>query len=554
MKKHRTLGEEFPDLVPQWHPTKNGTLTPDQVTPWSNKRVWWYQPYDDPATGKHFDFEWESRVCDRTAGAGCPYLSGVKVWSGFNDLSTTHPDLVAQWHPTKNGNLSPDTVSSRSHKRVWWIYSFKNLRTGKLYTFEWQEIIANRVRGKECPYFSKNKVTPGINDIETIRPDLAAQWHPTKNGNLSPDLVAAVSEKMAWWIQPYDDPATGKHFDFEWRAKIRDRVLKNSGCPFLSGNKVWPGFNDLATVCPEIAVQWHPTKNGSLTPAEVSAGSNRKVWWLYPYDDPFSGKHFDFEWRAIVNLRTRKRRCPFLSGKSVWPGFNDLATVCPEIAVQWHPTKNGSLTPAEVSAGSNRKVWWLYPYDDPGTGKHFDFEWQQTVKCRTREASSECPFLSHQKLWRGFNDLATMSPDVAAQWHPTKNGNISPQDVMARSMKIVWWYFSYDDPFSGQHFDFEWFDSVFNRVQNPICPYLINRKVWPGYNDLQNCFPEIATDWHPEKNRTTPDKIMKYSNSYVWWKCKHGHEWRTTVVARTRQGRGCPECYKIRRRYGNWTD
>ncbi|MGD0170140.1 MAG: zinc-ribbon domain-containing protein, partial [Smithella sp.] len=31
---------------------------------------------------------------------------------------------------------------------------------------------------------------------------------------------------------------------------------------------------------PVLAREWHPTKNGSLTPSDVSVGSNRKVWWL----------------------------------------------------------------------------------------------------------------------------------------------------------------------------------------------------------------------------------------------------------------------------------
>jgi len=47
----------------------------------------------------------------------------------------------------------------------------------------------------------------------------------------------------------------------------------------------------------------------------------------------------------------------------------------PELAKEWHPTKNGDLKPTDVTKGYDKKAWWLFPYDDLRTGKHFDFEW-----------------------------------------------------------------------------------------------------------------------------------------------------------------------------------
>lgn len=69
----------------------------------------------------------------------------------------------------------------------------------------------------------------------------------------------------------------------------------------------------LAETNPELAKEWHPTKNGALKPTDVTADSNRKVWWLLPYDDPKTGKHFDFEWEATINHRNNGAGCPFLS-------------------------------------------------------------------------------------------------------------------------------------------------------------------------------------------------------------------------------------------------
>lgn len=116
----------------------------------------------------------------------------------------------------------------------------------------------------------------------------------------------------------------------------------------------------------------------------------------------------------------------------MWNGFNDLASVRPDLAKQWHLTKNGNLRPTEVAVNSRKKVWWIFPYDDPKTGKHFDFEWQARVYDRNKGYG--CPYLNGQAVWEGFNDLATMNPDIAAQWHPTKNGDLN-QQILHREVR-----------------------------------------------------------------------------------------------------------------------
>ena len=101
----------------------------------------------------------------------------------------------------------------------------------------------------------------------------------------------------------------------------------------------------------------------------------KKVWWLFPYDDPVTGNHYNFEWQASISSRNNRGTCcPYLSGKKVFTGFNDLSTINPKVASQWHPTKNGNLKPTQVPANSNKKVWWLLIHTDLKTGQHFEFE------------------------------------------------------------------------------------------------------------------------------------------------------------------------------------
>ncbi len=351
-KAHWT--EAHPRLLKEWHPSKNVGITPMNGRLKDN--VWWYLPYDDPETGKHFDFEWQANINNRIRGNGCPFLSGQAVWPGFNDLATKRPDLAAQWHPTKNGDKTPETVTCGCKAKVWWYLRYFDSETGRYFEFEWPATINNRVKGTGCPYLSGQAVWPGFNDLATKRPDLAAQWHPTKNGDLLPMHIPCNYHKKVWWLYPYDDPVLG-HFDFEWEASPNTRMTE-PGCPFLEGNGVWPGYNDLLSRNPLVASQFHPTKNGNVSPKEISFASNKKYWWYLQYDDLVLGR-FDFEWEAkVVNRTLLAEGCPYIGNDKVWKGYNDLLSHMPHIARDWHSTKNRRMRPDEVYKESTKKVWW----------------------------------------------------------------------------------------------------------------------------------------------------------------------------------------------------
>ena len=593
MKKYFvSLAETRPDLANEWNYEKNGDLKPEDVSRGSKQKVWWKLPYDVPddypvehLRGKHFEFEWEARINDRIShNSECPFLTGNDVYSGFNDLATVNPVLAKEWHPTKNGDLKPTQVTAGSTISVWWFlnynvpmdYPIESLR-GKPFNFEWMSSINSRNQGRKCPFLTGNKILKGFNDLATVHPELAKEWHPTKNGDLKPENVHMCSHQKVWWYLPYDVPMDypieslrGKHFNFEWCVRVNDRVNYNTGCPFLTGKNVLSGFNDLATVNPKLAKEWHPTKNGKLTPCDIRSNSNQKVWWLSSYDVPMDypikslrGKHFNFEWQASPNKRQNGNDCPFLSGQAIWQGFNDLATVSPELAKEWHPIKNGDLKPTQITANSDKKVWWLLPYDVPMDypikhlrGKHFDFEWQARIPDRVFK-NATCPYLSyHPMLWKGFNDLQTVNPKLAKEWHPTKNGDLTPEDVTCGLNKQIWWLLPYDVPtdypvkdLRGKHFDFEWQASINHRNRGIGCPFVNNRAVWRDFNDLSTVNPNLAKEWHPTKNsKLTPHDVVAGSWEKVWWYLpyddpktgKHfNFEWQAVILNRNR-GSGCP--------------
>lgn len=144
---HASLSGRRPDIAAEWHPTKNGTLKPDDVTVGNGTKVWWCC-YDEVCGCAH---EWVSAICSRTRGSKCPYHLGRKVCR-HNSLSSLRPDLAVQWHPTKNGTLTPENISPNSDKMVWWYCT----ATADGTIHEWTSRVFNRTNGNGCPHCSTN--------------------------------------------------------------------------------------------------------------------------------------------------------------------------------------------------------------------------------------------------------------------------------------------------------------------------------------------------------------------------------------------------------------
>jgi hypothetical protein len=273
---------------------------------------------------------------------------------GFS-LRDYNRELCNEWHPSKNANLAPQDVTPNSHKKVWWV-----CKNGH----EWRVSIANRNKGRGCPYCAGQKVCID-NCLKTLNLNLANEWHPTKNGELTPEDVVSGSRKKVWWL------CKKRH---EWKASIFSRSL-GTGCPYCAGKAVCDD-NCLKILNPSLAAEWHPTKNGKLTPYNVRPNSHKKVWWKCK-------KHH--EWPALISHRNKGIGCPYCSGKLASKTYN-LKVINPIMAKQWHPFKNGKILPTDVTPNSHKKAWWLC---DNG------HEWYAQIASRNR--GNNCPYCSGRR-------------------------------------------------------------------------------------------------------------------------------------------------------------
>ena len=471
--------------------------------------------------------------------SNCPYCGGKKVLVGFNDLATTHPDLVKEvdgWDPklyTFGSNKTMPWKCAKGHK--------------------WKIMIGSRAGLKKtnCPYCSGLKTLVGLNDLMTTHPILAKQadgWNPS-------EFKAGSNIKKSWKCEK----------GHKYLSSIEKRAVRGQGCPTCSNHKILKGFNDLKTTHPKLAKEadgWDPTK--------FVSGSNKKMAWKC------KNGH---KWSAALSDRKVGNNCPFCSNTRVWPGFNDFKTVKPKLAKEaygWDPSK--------VLAGSSiKKKWkcnkghiWTTALKErlSGSGCHIctnhsiqkgfnDLKTTNPIlaseadgwdpsevfantrkslnwKCAkghkyksagySRSAGRGCPICANKKVLAGFNDLATTHPDLAKEavgWDPSTvtfgMGGIKRKWKCSKGHIYI-------STLNGRGLS----DNVVGG-----CSYCSGKQVLIGFNDLKTTHPQLSR----EADRWNTQSVSAGSNKKMAWKCENGHKWKAEVANRV-NGRGCPSCAK----------
>lgn len=195
-------------LMQEWDFEKNNTIDPQKLAKYSNKEVYWIC--------SKCKYSWKASVATRSSGHGCPACSG-RVATRDKNLEKIAPDLVKEWHPTKNRTLKPTDVLPYSERKVWW----KCKKCGG----EWKESVINVTKGNRCPFCSGHRVLKGYNDLATLNPMLAKEWNYENNNGLLPNMVTCGSNKKVWW------KCKNGH---EWFETI-NRRNKDIICPYCSG-------------------------------------------------------------------------------------------------------------------------------------------------------------------------------------------------------------------------------------------------------------------------------------------------------------------------------
>ena len=414
---------------------------------------------------------------------------------------------------------------------------------------------------------------------------LYEEWHPTKN-KTHPDNKTCGSTGKAWWICP-----KGHEYEAYITHRARTSVNKDepTGCPICAGYGLAPDTT-LASKYPDVAKEWHPTKNNNDSPSNIYFRGKKKYWWMCVKGH---------EWQAKVESRTiLKRKCPicqkagtslpemriYFELKSVFHEVihryryegRELDVFLPRINIgieydgyRWHEKK--------LQQDKQKNIFFLshgitiIRIREKGLSRISNIDLvniinlnKKTINKILKVISENCETINkdyfnkyliknnfvNNSEYKNYisnfpkpileNSLSHKFPMLSKEWHPVKNNTLSPYHFTPKSGEKVWWLCK-------NNRNHEWEAVIASRTANKNgCPYCSHRFASTDYNlEIDN--PNLAKEWHPLKNgNNKPYQFTPRASNKVWWICKYGHEWTATISKRNahKNPTGCPICNK----------
>ncbi|MFC6064111.1 zinc-ribbon domain-containing protein [Streptomyces ochraceiscleroticus] len=324
-------------------------------------------------------------------------------------LADILPGVAAEWHSTLNGPLRPEDVKPQSNRKAWW-----QCRDGH----KWHTRIVHRAKGQRCPLCLLHGTS-----AQQIR--LAAE-------------LAALGLPVSARHEPIR--VTGR------RAVRGDVVLADWRVVIELDGEFWHTGNvarDEVQTKALLSAGWHVLRlrEGSLPELGVGEISVR----VPAYADAYTLTCAAVDGLAQLGCTVPEIQSYRSAGKPIATAQADigiyslrdisLASEFPEVAAEWHATKN-TTTPSRVAPYANTKAWWACTA--------CGHEWQAYISNRTAHGVG-CPLCGRAQsdvaraAPKPGRSLADLFPHVAAIWHPTMNGEVTPADVNPGSNKDRWW-------------------------------------------------------------------------------------------------------------------
>lgn len=231
------------------------------------------------------------------------------------------------------------------------------------------------------------RTIPGVNDVATMRPDIAALFSP--RSPIQPQEVSVYNQKKALFV------CERGH---EWEARVAT-VSSGGRCVYCAGLRTWSGYNDLATKRPEL-IPYYSADN--LVPVdECYYAGAKKLQWQCP--------DCEYRWTGQArNITTQP--CPCCHSRVLVPGVNDFATKTPEAVELW--SSRNRVHVSEVFPYENTVYWWQCARGH---------EWQTTPnKISTGSRCPTCAVMMYQsdgERAMAAYILQVFAPDVAHSQH-----------------------------------------------------------------------------------------------------------------------------------------
>ncbi|GEK30593.1 hypothetical protein KZO01_09020 [Kurthia zopfii] len=481
MKK--SFATEYPHLLMEWDNKKNGNLSPYDVPPKGRKVVWWKCKVGH---------SYPAQLSHKSAGKQC---SECRLLENSIELKT--PEVLQYWDYEKN--IDPPTrVSYGSNSTFHW-------KCENGHSFLARVKAMTRNIGKGCPYCRGLRVDH-TNSLAGLYPSIADEWVScVDDPELTPDTIAAGSNKQVKWRcrKGHDWNTTPKHrttgqtgckkcrtgrriskqavtLFFYLRQSFDDVILEYP----LKGSRM---ALDLFIPSQKIAIEY----DGGIFHRNANRDIRKEKWLLEkmpdvtmirlrePNCDSYSSPNskvitfylsdqkketfarcieqlFQDTFHINMNVDLEKDNIKVLQLMDRTEVENSLGEKFPELAKEWDTEKNSDLTPYQFRAASHEKVHWKCKKNH---------SWPATIASRSH-GKNNCPECGSRKLGDD-NNLAVKFPNVAKEWHPTKNKK-GPEKYFPAGHFLVWWRCS--------DCQYDWEALIYNRTSNgsrcPNCLYL----------------------------------------------------------------------------------
>lgn len=513
----------------------------------------------------------------------------MKKPNATNNLAALYPALASQWHPTRNGDRSPDQYTPNSNEKFWW-------RCSENDEHEWEAVIASRHKAG-CPIcYNDRHLKYWVEQEDGSRRPMLLRDRPELFTELVADesersdlgeLYVGSGQKLNWSCRKCHQ---------QWSNTLRKRAIRGQSCTYCANQTTYSG-NSLLTLHPVIAAQWDYGKNSILPklqsgPGLVNPGSHYKAWWKCihghswcteirqrvkqgtecPKCNPKVSKfelRIGCELEAALGLQIeRGRKIKDLEADLTIPRINVVIEVD---GYPWHsPQFSSDALERDKRKNTIFQSSGYYvlrvrerrlPSIDGCITVPFDEGVDHLLICKdllATLAELPCmaePFRSMARAYKesmnyladiAFQQLeATMRypaqgeslmdthPKLALEWCVSKNLPLTPQLVKPGSSKKVCWQCA-----NGH----KWDAAISSRTRGNGCPQC-SGNIASIENNLAAQFPQVAAEWDYASNgKKTPQDVTPKSSQKYSWHCNHGHKWEATVNNRTRGGQGCPYC------------
>lgn len=631
----KSLAETFPAIAAQWDYERNGALTPADVTYGSNKIVWWKCPI--------CGHSYQKKISNRTAPAKrktesekCPICLGRVIVPGYNSLKAKFPEIIEkEWDFEKN-TIDPDTIPPTYRKKIWWIcpngHSYESLPSNKVYH-----------TGGDCPYCSSQKLCRETS-LGYLNPELAKEWHPTKNGNITPFDIFANTNQFIWWLCPI--------CGHEWKAKGSNRNAGKRGCPrcancrnssvpeqllFRTVKKYYPDAinrhriekDEIDVFVPSLNIGFEYDgqrfHNKKKLPKDIAKTKRLidngvklyrfreedcpdirepgctviKVKYAPEYEDleaklkllldAISSKDIKVDFASEINdVRATLDCLPYEKSFAASEEQKRKAGITP--VALWDYEANAPLTPEMVTPFSDKVVNWICPaasshkwrspvksislgYGCSRCAKRYQYtteEWitearkvhggkylyhlVKYINSNTKvdivcpihgvfsQAPSEhlagkgCVYCAHQKF-HPSESLAILRPDIAAEWdyELNRNSGFTPETIGLDTKRKFYWH-------CNNGYSHSYLATIaFRCSRNSGCAICHGKQVSPD-TSLAVLNPALAAEWCAENDKT-PSEVTLKSDYEALWKCPNPNHppYRQKVEVRSR-GVGCVYC------------